>query len=91
MVPDVTTGSAMSGSQPLQASTTVSFALLALLGLLYAGFMVAAAFAPGLFAGPVVTGGTVSYWFLYGIGLIWGVVLATGLYVLLANAEERAR
>ena len=76
---------------PRLRSTTVSFILLGLLGVLFAGFMVAAAFAPGLFAGPVFAGGTVSYWFLYGLGLIWGVVLATGLYVALANAEEGAR
>ena len=72
-------------------STMSSFVLLALLALFYAGFMIAAAFAPGLLAGPVVAGGTVSAWFLYGICLIWGVVLATGLYVFLANAEEDAR
>ena len=72
-------------------STISSFVLLALLGFFYAVFMIIAAFAPGLLAGPVVAGGTVSGWFLYGICLIWGVVLATGLYVFLANAEENAR
>ena len=76
---------------PRRRSVTASFVLLGLLGLLYAGFMVAAAFAPGLFAGPVFAGGTVSIWFLYGFGLIWGVVGATGLYVVLANAEEGGR
>ncbi|MGY2047739.1 DUF485 domain-containing protein [Methylobacterium sp. JK268] len=65
--------------------------LLLILGLLYTVFMIAAAFAPGALAGPVVAGGTASYWFLYGFCLIWSVVLATGLYVLLANAEERGR
>ena len=39
-------------------STISSFVLLALLALFYAGFMVVAAFAPGLLAGPVVAGGT---------------------------------
>ncbi len=72
-------------------STISSFVLLALLAVFYAIFMIIAAFAPGLLAGPVVVGGTVSGWFLYGICLIWGVVLATGLYVYLANAEESAR
>ncbi len=76
---------------PRKLSTTLSFVLLGALGLLYAIFMVAAAFAPGWFAGPVVAGGVVSVWFVYGLGLIWGVVLATGLYVAIANAEEARR
>ena len=63
-------------------------AMLGLLGLLYAIFMIVAAFAPGLLAGPVVTGGLTSFWFLYGICLIWMVVATTGLYVLVVNATE---
>ncbi len=62
--------------------------MLILLGLLYAVFMIVAAFAPGLFAGPVTAGGLTSFWFLYGICLIWLVVLTTGLYVLAVNAAE---
>jgi uncharacterized membrane protein (DUF485 family) len=76
---------------PRKLSTILSFVLLGLLALFYAGFMVAAAFAPGWFAGPVMAGGTVSVWFAYGLGLIWSVVLATGVYVAIANAEENAR
>ena len=49
---------------PRSRSTVVSFVLFGLLGLLFAGFIIAAAFAPGLFAGPVFAGGIVSYWFL---------------------------
>ena len=65
--------------------------MLVLLGLLYALFMVLAAFAPGLLAGPVVEGGLTSFWFLYGICLIWLVVLTTGFYVLVVNASEDER
>ena len=67
----------------------IRLVLIVVLGGAFAVFMTAAAFAPGLFAGPVMPGGTVSYWFLFGIGLIWAVVLTTGLYVALANASDR--
>ena len=62
--------------------------MLVLLGVAYAVFMVLAAFAPGLLAAPVLKGGLTSFWFLYGICLIWMVVAATGLYVLAVNASE---
>ncbi len=68
----------------------VRLVLLLLLGGAFAVFMTAAAFAPGLFAGPLLPGGIVSSWFLFGIGLIWAVVLTTGIYVLLANAADGA-
>lgn len=80
-----------STAPPRKLSTVLSFVLLGVLALFYAGFMIAAAFAPGWFAGPVTAGATVSVWFVYGFALIWGVVLATGLYVAVANAEENAR
>lgn len=76
---------------PRKLSTALSFVLLGVLALSYAGFMIAAAFTPGWFAGPVTAGSTVSVWFVYAFTLIWGVVLATGLYVAVANAEENAR
>jgi uncharacterized membrane protein (DUF485 family) len=66
----------------------LGFVLLVLLGALFFLFMGLAAFAPGLLAGPIVQGGTVSLWFLYAIGLIWTSVLCTGLHVLVANAAE---
>ncbi len=62
--------------------------LLVFLGCLFFLFMGLAAFAPGLLAGPIMQGGTVSLWFLYAIGLIWTSVLCTGLHVLVANAAE---
>ena len=68
----------------------VRLVLILLLGGAFAIFMTAVAFAPDLFAGPLIIGGTVSLWFLFGIGLIWSVVLTTGIYVMLANAADRA-
>lgn len=69
----------------------VGMILLVFLGALFFLFMALAAFAPGLLAGPVVAGGTVSLWFLFAIGLIWTSVLCTGLHVLIANAAENKR
>ena len=68
----------------------VRLGMLLVLGGAFAAFMTAAAFAPDLFAGPVTAGGTVSIWFAYGLGLIWAVVLMTAVYVVLANAADRA-
>ena len=68
----------------------VRLVLLLPLGCAFAVFVAAAAFAPDLFAGSLVPGGAVSFWFLFGIALIWAVVLTTGAYVLLANAADRA-
>jgi uncharacterized membrane protein (DUF485 family) len=65
--------------------------LLTALGILFFVFMGAAAFAPGVFAAPVLAGGTVTWWFVFAFGLIWTSVSATGLYVLAVNhAEHRA-
>ena len=64
--------------------------MLVLLALAYAVFMILAAFAPASLAGPLVDGGATSFWFVYGICLIWLVVLTTGLYVLAVNAAEDA-
>ena len=68
----------------------IRLVMLLLLGGGFAVFVAAAAFAPGLFAGPVPAGGSVSGWFAFGLGLIWAVVLMTGVYVALANAADRA-
>ncbi len=66
----------------------VRLVMLLLLGSAFAVFVTAAGFAPGLFAAPVVAGGAVSGWFVFGLGLIWAVVLMTGAYVVLANAAD---
>ena len=70
------------GAQQLRLS------MLILLGLLYAVFMILAAFAPGLLAGPVVTGGLTSFWFLYGIFFFFIVLATTVIYFLVVNASE---
>lgn len=72
-----------------QPGTRLGVVLSLLLGTLFAGFILAAAFNPGLFAGPVSAGGTVTLWFAYGFGLIWTTVLVIGLYVAWVNARER--
>ena len=75
---------------PQSSLQVVRLVMLCTLGCGFAVFMIAAAFAPELFAGPVTAGGTVSFWFVYGLGLIWAVVLMTAAYVVLANAADRA-
>ena len=72
-----------------QPGTRLGVALSLALGALFAGFIFAAAFNPGLFAGPVFAGGTVTLWFAYGIGLIWTTVAVIGFYVAWANTRER--
>jgi len=66
----------------------LGLSLLTVLGILFFIFMGAAAFAPSLFATPVVAGGTVTLWFLFAFGLIWTSVFVTGFYVLAVNAAE---
>ena len=72
-----------------QPGTRLGVALSLMLGALFAGFIVAAAFNPGLFARPMFAGGTVTLWFAYGFGLIWTTVLVIGFYVAWVNARER--
>ena len=66
----------------------LGLSLLIVLGILFFIFMGAAAFAPSLFATPVVAGGTGTRWFLFAFGLIWTSVFVTGFYVLAVNAAE---
>lgn len=70
------------------SATRLGLLLLAMLGVLFFIFMGAAAFAPGVFAGPIVQGGTVSKWFAFAFGLIWLSVLATGFFVYAVNSAE---
>lgn len=72
-----------------QPGTRLGVVLSLALGTLFAGFILAAAFNPDLFAGPVFAGGTVTLWFAYGIGLIWTTVAVIGLYVAWVNAREK--
>ena len=69
----------------------VGLVLLAFLGCLFFLFMGLAAFAPSQLARPAPSGGMVSLWFVYAIGLMWTSVLCTGIHVLVANAAEDRR
>jgi uncharacterized membrane protein (DUF485 family) len=62
--------------------------LLVVLAALFFFFMGTAAFAPGLFAKPIMPGGALTMWFAFAFGLIWTSVLATGLYVFIVNTAE---
>jgi uncharacterized membrane protein (DUF485 family) len=75
------------GAQTFNAAR-LGLILLVILGGLFFTFMAVAAFAPDLFATPVVPGGTVTKWFAFAFGLIWLSVLATGFYVFSVNAAE---
>ena len=72
-----------------QFGTRLGVGLSLALGVLFAEFILAAAFSPGLFAGPVFAGGTVTLWFAYAIGLIWTTVAVIGFYVAWVNAREK--
>lgn len=65
--------------------------LTAILILVYFGFVAMGAFAPALLAKPVVSGGTVTWAFAYGLFVIVLGVVLTGLYVLMVNRAEARR
>jgi uncharacterized membrane protein (DUF485 family) len=52
----------------------------------YYGFLLAGALAPQALARPAI--GHVPWSFVLGAGLLVGAIVATGLYVLLANAAD---
>jgi uncharacterized membrane protein (DUF485 family) len=61
--------------------------LCVLMLVIYYGFILLIAFAPGLLATPVVTSGVVTLGFPIGIGVILAAILLTGIYVWRANSE----
>lgn len=68
-------------------SARLGIVLTVLLGLPVLGFFCFAAFDPAALAQPVTIGKPVSWWFVYGLGLIgWSVLLAI-LYVVMANRQ----
>ena len=72
-------------------SVRIGASLTAILVAAYFGFIGLSAFAPALLARPVFAGGTVTWAFACGLGVIGLGVGLTGLYVLVANrAEDRA-
>jgi uncharacterized membrane protein (DUF485 family) len=73
---------------PAQAEqrTDLGAGLAVLVAAGYYGFLLAGALAPKALARPAV--GHVPWSFVLGAGLLVGAIVATGLYVLLANAAD---
>ena len=73
---------------PAQAEqrTDLGAGLAVLVAAGYYGFLLAGALAPQALARPAV--GHVPWSFVLGAGLLVGAIVATGLYVLLANAAD---
>ena len=65
----------------------LGWSLCALMLVIYYGFILLIAFAPGLLATPVVPGGVVTLGFPIGIGVILAAIVLTGIYVWRANSE----
>lgn len=65
----------------------LGWSLCVLMLVIYYGFILLIAFAPGLLATPVVPGGVVTLGFPIGIGVILAAIVLTGIYVWRANSE----
>jgi uncharacterized membrane protein (DUF485 family) len=63
-----------------------SWSLCGLMLVIYYGFILLVAFAPGLLATPIATGGVVTLGFPIGIGVILSAIVLTGIYVRRANS-----
>ena len=72
-------------------SLALGVALTAVLVAAYFGFVGLSAFAPAILAKPIAAGGTVTWAFAYGLGVIALGVVLTGLYVVVANRAEARR
>ena len=72
-------------------NVSLGVVLTTILSLVYFGFVACCAFAPGLLARPVVSGGMVTWAFAYGLLVIVLGVVLTGLYVQVANRAESRR
>jgi uncharacterized membrane protein (DUF485 family) len=64
-----------------------AWALCALMLVIYYGFILLVAFAPGLLARPLFPGSVVTLGFPIGIGVIVAAIVLTGIYVWRANTE----
>ena len=62
-------------------------ALCALMLLIYYGFILLIAFAPGFLARPLFEGSVITVGFPLGIGVILAAIALTGIYVWRANTE----
>lgn len=76
---------------PDERSPRLGAALTAVLAAAFFGFLGMSAFAPAILARPITAGGTVTWAFAYGLGVIVLGVALTGLYVLIANAADAGR
>jgi uncharacterized membrane protein (DUF485 family) len=63
-----------------------SWSLCALMLVIYYGFILLVAFAPGLLATPMAASGVVTLGFPIGIGVILAAIVLTGIYVWRANS-----
>jgi uncharacterized membrane protein (DUF485 family) len=63
-----------------------SWSLCGLMLVIYYGFILFVAFAPGLLATPIAAGGIVTLGFPLGIGVILAAIVLTGIYVWRANS-----
>jgi len=63
-----------------------SWSLCGLMLVIYYGFILLVAFAPGLLATPIATGSVVTLGFPIGICVILSAVVLTGIYVWRANS-----
>ena len=84
----------MAGSTPYVGAARVGspklgVALTAILFVVYYGFISLGVFAPGVLATPIVSGGTVTVAFAYGLFVIALGVALTGLYAVIANQASR--
>ncbi|WP_264048219.1 DUF485 domain-containing protein [Methylobacterium flocculans] len=80
------------GKPPLRAPDTqnvhLGVTLTVILMAAYFGFVAMGAFAPALLAKPVLSGGTVTWAFAYGLFVIVLGVVLTGIYVLAVNRAD---
>lgn len=66
-------------------AVNIGLPLTILMFVVYAGFILLGTFAPAVLAVPVLSGGTTTWAFVYGLFVIALGVVLTGIYVLLAN------
>jgi uncharacterized membrane protein (DUF485 family) len=78
-------------SAPTEGSALFGALLTAVLAAAFFSFVALAAFAPATLAKPIAAGGTVTWAFACGLGVIALGVALTGLYVLIANGAEARR
>ena len=71
--------------QLIKARDSLAWTLSALVLILYFGFILLVAFAPGLLTQPISATSVIPVGMLVGVGVILGSVVLTGIYVYRAN------